>query len=88
MTDRRRVHVDLVLPELTPDQAELLWNFLENLATDLWEAYEPELLELETRRSPRPRDEPEREWTADEYDHPIENITPPPVASDDTDIDF
>jgi len=86
VTDRRRVHVDIELPELTPEQAELLWSFLEKLATELWDAYEPELLELETRRSLR--DEPEHEWTADEYDHLIEDITPPPVASDDTDTDF
>ncbi len=51
MTDRRRIHIDIDLPELTPVQADFFWTFLEELAADLWDAYEGELLEIDNQRS-------------------------------------
>lgn len=50
MSARLPVRINLQLPELTPAQAEFLWNFLEDLASDLWDAYEQELLDLEAAR--------------------------------------
>ena len=86
MTTRRRVHIDIALPELTPVQADLLWNFLEDLAMDLWDAYEPELLEVEHQRSFIA--EPDHDWTAAGCDDLFENSTLRPVNSDDPDPDF
>ena len=51
MTARRRIRIDINLPELTPVQADFFWTFLEELAADLWDAYEPELLEIDNQRS-------------------------------------
>jgi hypothetical protein len=39
-------HRLLRLPSLTPQQADLLWTFIQELATTLWEAYEPELVDV------------------------------------------
>ena len=85
MTTRRRVHIDLDLPELTPAQADLLWNFLENLAMDLWDAYEPELLEVEHHRSLEAA--PDHDSTAAECDDLFESSTRP-VNCDDPDPHF
>jgi hypothetical protein len=73
---RRRVRIDFDLPELTPAQADLLWNFLEELAMDLWEAYETELLEVENQP----------DWTAAQCDEIIEDTTLTPGASADADF--
>jgi hypothetical protein len=60
VTTRRHIRIDVDLPELSPAQADFLWNFLDDLASDLWDAYEPELLEIENQRS-RPSDS-EPDW--------------------------
>ena len=61
MTIHRRIRIHVDLPELSPAQADFLWNFLDDLASDLWDAYEHDLLEVENERS-RPPD-PEPDWT-------------------------
>lgn len=88
MTNRRRIRVDVDLPELTPAQADFLWNFLENLAMDLWEAYERELLEIENERSHPPG--LENDWTAAEQDDVFDNGAAPREAVNDkqSDPDF
>ena len=65
MTRRRPIRINVQLPELTPVQAESLWNFLEDLTSELWDAYEPELLDLDAERlsarfddDPAPDDQP------------------------------
>jgi hypothetical protein len=62
---RRPIRINAELPELTPTQVKSLWNFLDNLATELWDAYEPELLNLENEHSGR--DEFDSERNTDEY---------------------
>jgi len=52
MSARPRVHINLELPELTPAQADSLWSFLENLASEIWNAYENEILEAQEEPSP------------------------------------
>jgi hypothetical protein len=44
---RHPVRINFELPELTPAQAKLLWELLDGLSSDLWEAYEKELFDLE-----------------------------------------
>jgi hypothetical protein len=72
------------LPELTPEQADFLWNFLEDLASDLWDAYENDIDQLEYAFS--------REAHGDqgdgEYEAHLKNISPPPDQVDDPDPDF
>lgn len=41
MSAPRTVHLDLALPALTPAEADLLWTFLQDLSSELWDAYEP-----------------------------------------------
>lgn len=65
MTTRRRIRVDFDLPELTPAQADFLWTFLESLASDLWDGYERELLDVENERSRPPE---VNDWIAEHYD--------------------
>lgn len=86
MTTHRRIRIDIDLPELTPAQADFLWNFLEDLATELWDAYESELLEVENQPS-RPL-QPDHDWTVADRDDLLENDPPPPGSSDQTDTDF
>jgi hypothetical protein len=85
VTTRRRIRIDVELPELTPAQADFLWNFLDGLAADLWDAYESEVLEVENQRS-RPL-EPDNDWPA-EYDDLTEHTTLPHVGSEENDPDF
>jgi len=66
MTTRRRIRIDVELPELTPAQADFLWNFLDDLGSDLWDAYESELLEVEAERS-RPPDVHD-DWIEADYE--------------------
>jgi len=86
VTTRRRIRIDLELPELTPAQADFIWNFLDGLAADLWDAYQGELLDLEYERSHSL--EPANDWTAEEWDDLLENGPLLPAGSDDTDPDF
>lgn len=46
---RAATHRLLRLPTLTPAQADLLWTFIQELATTLWEAYEPQLCDVATQ---------------------------------------
>jgi hypothetical protein len=84
VTTHRRIRIDVDLPELTPAQADFLWNFLEDLATELWDAYESELLEVENQRS-RPL-EPEYDSTVADCDDLLQDDAPP--VSNETDTDF
>ena len=86
MTARRQIHIDLDLPELTPAQADCLWHFLEDLATNLWDAYECDLLDLEDRRSRL--HQPEIDWTPADRDDLLEDDPAAAVNSDETDPDF
>jgi hypothetical protein len=87
VTTRRPIHINVALPEITPAQADLLWNFLEDLAAQLWDAYEKDLLQIEDERS-RPPD-PESNWTAAECDDLLENgPLPPDVSDEESDPDF
>ncbi|MBI4870841.1 MAG: hypothetical protein HY814_04660 [Candidatus Riflebacteria bacterium] len=52
MSTRRPVRINAEMPELAPAQAHFLWNFLDDLAYQLWDAYEPELLRVQDDRSP------------------------------------
>jgi len=56
---RHSVRINFELPELTPAQVKALWNFLDDLSCDLWEAYENELfdLEAETFHAAQPDDD-------------------------------
>jgi len=69
VTTRRRIRIDVELPELTPAQADFLWTFLDDLAADLWDAYEPELLDIENEHSRPPKidtDSTGGDWPADD----------------------
>jgi hypothetical protein len=83
---RPPVRIDVTLPELTPAQADCLWNLLETLAADLWDAYEPELLHAEDQRSRPP--EVEDDWTPEDQ----RSLQNDPSARDldnaEPDIDF
>jgi hypothetical protein len=87
VTTRRPIRIDVDLPELTPAQADLLWNFLDDLGMQLWDAYEKDLLQIEDERSRLP--DPETDWTAAECDDLLENGPLPPDVSDgESDPDF
>ena len=88
MSARRPIRIDLELPELTPAQADFLWTFLDDLASELWDAYESELLEVEEERS-RPPDF-SNDWTADDDEDLFENGSAPHdlVNDQDPDPDF
>ncbi len=49
MSPRRPLRIEL--PELSPAQAESLWNFLDDLASDFWDSYGTDLLQLEQERA-------------------------------------
>lgn len=84
MSNRRAVRIEVELPELTPAQADFLWNFLEDLATDIWDVYEPELLAFQDECS-RPSEEAENDMTADDCEGLFTNGPAPPVNDDDSD---
>lgn len=50
MTTRPAIHIDVQLPELSPTQADLLWNVINDLTNALWDAYADELLEVDCQR--------------------------------------
>ena len=50
MTGRPRIHLNLHLPELSPTQADFLWQVLSDLTDALWDAYADDLLEVEQQR--------------------------------------
>ena len=68
---RRPVHIRARLPELTPEQADSLWNFLESLASQLWDAYEEEILQVEDSFSTGHKDDPPPDLDA-EYEAYLE----------------
>ncbi len=77
MTATRRIlRINAPLPELSPVEAGLLWNFLENLSSQLWEAYEDELLDLE--RECESQEERARLLDAERYDSECDQE--PPIA--------
>jgi hypothetical protein len=81
MTTRRRIHIDVELPKLTPAQARFLSNFLDDLAADLWDAYEAVLL--------HPEDEPEldNDCVAPDPDD-FQDGAATALGNDETDDDF
>ena len=83
MSTRRRVRIEVELPDLTPTQAEFLWNLLDDLASELWDAYETDIIELENTFS--------REVHAgdadDEYEAHLENGSAFPHLVDDSEPD-
>ena len=83
---RPPVHVNLRLPELTPQQATSLWSFLEALAAQLWDAYEADILELEDSLSTEAHDDP----TADEYEAYLDrrSALTEPVTDPESDTEF
>lgn len=82
MTARRHIHIDLDLPELTPAQADFLSNFLDDLAADLWDAYEQELLAVEEQRSRQIGSHDD--WS----DADCDDLVASPPVSDDPNPDF
>ena len=82
MSIRRPVRINAQLPELTPAQATFLWNFLEDLACELWDAYQPELLQLDHGPS---RPEPDSDWADADPDDLIDDSSASP---DDPDPEF
>ncbi len=50
MTSRPPIHLNVHLPELSPTQAELLWEVLSDLTAALWDAYADDLIEVEQQR--------------------------------------
>jgi len=88
MSARRPVRINLELPELTPAQAHVLWNFLEDLASNIWDAYETELLDTQDQLSRLPISHndsihPDHEIGSDNY-WPHQN----PASDDGADPDF
>ena len=87
MTTRRPIRINVDLPEVTPAQANLLWNFLDDLAMQLWDVYEKDLLQIDDERS-RPPD-PQTNWTAAECDELLAyGPLPPDVSDEESDPDF
>ena len=73
MPSHRNIRINLNMPELTPSQAESLWNFLEDLASALWEEYESELLDCQDQDAHVSEDscaDGHRDATADHYRAP------------------
>lgn len=65
MSKQPPVHINVDLPELTPAQARFLWKFLDDLAADLWNAYEPQMLDEDDQ--PKPTSEEDTEMTAEDW---------------------
>ena len=83
MTKRRPIRINVELPELTAAQADFLWNFLEDVASALWEAYEADILDLEEAFSREAHDDS----AVDEYEAHLEKISAScdPVTDPDPD---
>lgn len=83
MTKRRPVRINVELPELTAAQADFLWNFLEDIASALWDAYEADILDLQDAFSREAQDDS----TADEYEAHLEKLAAPcdPVSDPESD---
>ena len=84
MTSHRSVRINLNLPELTPSQVESLWNFLEDLASAVWNEYENEL--LDGQHAPFSEDD-----DPDGYDDATVNnnsVLFKPIARNKSDIEF
>jgi hypothetical protein len=45
VSDHRRIRTDFDLPELSKAQAHALWCFFEDLASDIWDTYQLEVLD-------------------------------------------
>ena len=82
MTTRRSVRI--TLPQLTPSQAESLWNFLEDLASAVWNEYENELLDCQHARYSEDIDA----YGYDDTTRDNTSALPDPIARDESDIDF
>ena len=60
MTDHPPIRIHLQLPQLTPAQAHSLCNLLQELASQIWDAYETEILDFEDAQLRLFDDEDER----------------------------
>ena len=85
---RRPVLISVRLPELTPVQADSLCNFLETLASQLWDAYEEDILQVEDSFSTTIQDDPPPH-PDDEYEAYLEKRSafPDPVSDPKLDLD-
>jgi hypothetical protein len=83
VSPRHPVTRKLELPELTPTEAAIVWRFLDDLATSLWDVYDGGLLRFETQGSAML---PEDDWA----DPPEEARPRQPTApfGSDNDPDF
>ena len=83
MTNRRPVRINVELPDLTASQADFLWNFLEDIASALWDAYEDDILDLQDVFSREAQDDS----APDEYEAHLEAISArrDPVSDPDPD---
>ena len=83
MTRVLRIAVDL--PDLAPAQARVLWEFFEELASQVWCAYELELFDFEAERfHASDREEEPDEERGEEN----ESVSPLQQRGDDPDPDF
>ena len=80
MTRVLRIAVDL--PDLAPAQAQRLWELFEELADQIWSAYELEVFDLEAERFHAIED---RDGDGAEG-APISDATPLPPHDDDPDF--
>lgn len=83
---RRVFRIQFDLPNLTPAQADLLWNLFDRLAERLWEAYETEILDSDSQLFGSASHEPSDE---DVGESPVTPSAPPGAALNDApDTDF
>ena len=88
MNNRRPIRINVELPELTAVQAEFLAEFLEDLANDVWMAYEDDLFDLEAERFGSTEGDSEPP-DADCEDQPVNRAEPyDSIKDDDPNPDF
>lgn len=80
----RVLRIDVDLPALAPDQADLLWNLFDELAQKIWEAYEPEIFDLESERfgsrlHPQVAADPEAPSVTPSLPQPLVDVDEPQV---------
>jgi hypothetical protein len=88
----RSRRIEWNLPPLTPAQADLLWGFVQDLASKLWEVYESELLsEVEDLHAcPTDLDGPDSTGSTANDDVPFQTSCArgPPAANNEPDSDL
>ena len=84
MTKRRKIRIDFELPELTPEQVSMLCDFLDDLCSDLREAYDNEIFDIESASFHALRSDDD---SANE-EPPSSPALPPPASPSDDESDF